>query len=42
MEPANTVLSATNLLMKPFTTDTPAARIKELIAGRDAVDGRTA
>ena len=33
---------ATNLLMKPFTADTLAARIKELIAERDAVDGRTA
>jgi PAS domain S-box-containing protein len=30
---------ATNVLMKPFTADTLAARIKELIAGRTEVDG---
>ena len=30
---------ATNLLMKPFTADTLAARIKELITGRKEVDG---
>jgi two-component system cell cycle sensor histidine kinase/response regulator CckA len=30
----------TNLLMKPFTADTLAARIKELMAGRAEVDGR--
>ena len=29
----------TNLLMKPFTADTLAARIKELITGRKEVDG---
>jgi len=29
----------TNLLMKPFTADTLAARIKELMAGRKEVDG---
>ncbi len=29
----------TNLLMKPFTADTLAARIKEVIAGRTEVDG---
>jgi DNA-binding NtrC family response regulator len=29
----------TNLLMKPFTADTLAARIKELMEGRKAVDG---
>jgi PAS domain S-box-containing protein len=29
----------TNLLMKPFTADTLAARIKELMAGRTEVDG---
>jgi len=29
----------TNLLMKPFTADTLAARIKELITGRSEVDG---
>jgi two-component system, cell cycle sensor histidine kinase and response regulator CckA len=31
----------TNLLMKPFTADTLAARIKELITGRTAADGWT-
>jgi two-component system, cell cycle sensor histidine kinase and response regulator CckA len=31
----------TNLLMKPFTADTPAARIKESLAGRTAADGRS-
>ena len=31
----------TNLLMKPFTADTLAARIKELISGRKEVDGWT-
>jgi two-component system, cell cycle sensor histidine kinase and response regulator CckA len=30
---------ATNLLMKPFTADTLAARIKELVTGRTEVDG---
>lgn len=30
---------ATNLLMKPFTADTLAARIKELITGRKEADG---
>ena len=30
---------ATNLLMKPFTADTLAARIKELITGRTEADG---
>ncbi len=30
---------ATNLLMKPFTADTLAARIKELITGKKEVDG---
>jgi len=30
---------ATNLLMKPFTADTLATRIKELIASKDAMDG---
>ena len=30
---------ATNLLMKPFTADTLAARIKELVTGRKEVDG---
>ena len=29
----------TNLLMKPFTADTLAARIKEMIAGRNEADG---
>ena len=29
----------TNLLMKPFTADTLAARIKELITGRTEADG---
>jgi two-component system cell cycle sensor histidine kinase/response regulator CckA len=29
----------TNLLMKPFTADTLAARIKELVTGRKEVDG---
>jgi PAS domain S-box-containing protein len=29
----------TNLLMKPFTADTLAARIKELIAGKEELDG---
>ena len=29
----------TNLLMKPFTADTLAARIKELVTGRTEVDG---
>ena len=29
----------TNLLMKPFTADTLAARIKELITGRSEADG---
>ena len=33
---------ATNLLMKPFTADTLATRIKELIASKDAMDGRIA
>ena len=32
----------TNLLMKPFTADTLAARIKELITGRSEVDGWSA
>lgn len=32
---------ATNLLMKPFTADTLAARIKELMTGKQAVDGWT-
>ena len=32
----------TNLLMKPFTADTLAARIKELITGRSDVDGWSA
>ncbi|HJU44724.1 MAG TPA: ATP-binding protein [Vicinamibacterales bacterium] len=32
----------TNLLMKPFTADTLAARIKELIVGRTEVDGWSA
>ena len=32
---------ATNLLMKPFTADTLAARIKEVISGRKEVDGWT-
>ncbi|HEX4913965.1 MAG TPA: ATP-binding protein, partial [Vicinamibacterales bacterium] len=32
----------TNLLMKPFTADTLAARIKALMAGRAEVDGRDA
>jgi len=31
---------ATNLLMKPFTADTLATCIKELIAGTNAVDAR--
>ncbi len=31
----------TNLLMKPFTADTLAARIKELITGTKEADGRT-
>jgi len=31
----------TNLLMKPFTADTLAARIKELITGRTEPDGRS-
>jgi signal transduction histidine kinase/CheY-like chemotaxis protein len=31
----------TNLLMKPFTADTLAARIKELITGRNEADGRS-
>ncbi len=31
----------TNLLMKPFTADTLAARVKELITGKKAVDGWT-
>jgi len=31
----------TNLLMKPFTADTLAARIKELITGRTEADGWT-
>ena len=31
----------TNLLMKPFTADTLAARIKEIISGRKEVDGWT-
>jgi PAS domain S-box-containing protein len=30
---------ATNLLMKPFTADTLAARIKELITGQKEIDG---
>ena len=30
---------ATNLLMKPFTADTLAARIKELVTGREEADG---
>ena len=29
----------TNLLMKPFTADTLAARIKEVITGRKEADG---
>ena len=29
----------TNLLMKPFTADTLAARIKELITGKKEIDG---
>ena len=33
---------ATNLLMKPFTADTLAARIKELIGQRNEVNGRLA
>ena len=33
---------ATNLLMKPFTADTLATRIKELIGEREAVNGRPA
>jgi YesN/AraC family two-component response regulator len=32
----------TNLLMKPFTADTLAARIKDMLAGRTHVDGRSA
>jgi two-component system, cell cycle sensor histidine kinase and response regulator CckA len=32
----------TNLLMKPFTADTLAARIKELITGRKEADGWSA
>jgi len=32
----------TNLLMKPFTADTLAARIKDILAGRTQVDGRSA
>jgi two-component system cell cycle sensor histidine kinase/response regulator CckA len=32
----------TNLLMKPFTADTLAARIKELITGRNETDGWSA
>ena len=31
-----------NLLMKPFTADTLAARIKDLMAGRKEADGRSA
>jgi two-component system cell cycle sensor histidine kinase/response regulator CckA len=31
----------TNLLMKPFTADTLAARIKEMITGRKEADGWT-
>jgi hypothetical protein len=31
--------AATNLLMKPLTAVTLAARIKELVAGRIEVDG---
>jgi two-component system cell cycle sensor histidine kinase/response regulator CckA len=31
-----------NLLMKPFTADTLAARIKDLLSGRTHVDGRSA
>jgi two-component system cell cycle sensor histidine kinase/response regulator CckA len=31
----------TNLLMKPFTADTLAARIKEMISGTKEADGRT-
>ena len=30
---------ATNVLMKPFTADTLASRIKDLIAGRSEADG---
>jgi len=30
---------ATNLLMKPFTADTLAARIKEMITGKPEADG---
>ena len=32
----------TNLLMKPFTADTLAARIKEMLSGRTETDGRSA
>ena len=32
----------TNLLMKPFTADTLASRIKELMSGRTQADGRSA
>jgi len=32
----------TNLLMQPFTADTLAARIKDMLAGRTHVDGRSA
>jgi YesN/AraC family two-component response regulator len=31
----------TNLLMKPFTADTLAARIKDLMAVKEEVDGRS-
>ena len=35
------MLGATNVLMKPFTADTLAARITELVTGRTEVDGRS-